>query len=84
MGRETLIDALVQEAISVLHHDTTENSEVDRYERETLRKRFASVLGRGQTKPPCPDGELCAAVSDECAQGCIERRSANSSAGLKE
>jgi hypothetical protein len=39
-----VVEKLIQEAVSVLHHDTTEGSEIDRYEREALRKRFAPLL----------------------------------------
>lgn len=42
--RDRLIDALVTEALDVLHHDRTEGSEVDQYERRQLRTRFGAVL----------------------------------------
>lgn len=38
------IDRLVQAALDTLHHDTTDGSSVDKYERDVLRKKFAAIL----------------------------------------
>lgn len=45
MDRQDLIDGLIDDAMSVLHHDGTEGGDVDAYERETLGKKFAARLG---------------------------------------
>lgn len=42
--RERILDGLVQAAISLLHHDTTDGDDVDQYERKVLRERFTAVL----------------------------------------
>ena len=42
--RERILDGLVAAALDVLHHDRTEGSDVDEYEREQLRKKFTEVL----------------------------------------
>jgi hypothetical protein len=42
--RESTITKLIDAAISVLHHDTSEGSEVDKYERDALRTRFKAIL----------------------------------------
>jgi hypothetical protein len=49
-SREKLLDGLIKDAISVLHHDTTEGDAIDRYERLALRKRFDARIG-AFTKP---------------------------------
>jgi hypothetical protein len=41
-----MVEELVQAAISALHHDTTEGSEVDKYERQLLRTKFGQILSR--------------------------------------
>lgn len=48
--RERILDGLVDVAISVLHHDTTDGSEIDQYERGALRKRFVAVLDTKRSK----------------------------------
>lgn len=42
--RDRMIEALITEALDVLHHDRTDGSEVDQYERRQLRTRFGAVL----------------------------------------
>lgn len=42
--RERLVAALINEALDVLHHDRTDGSEVDQYERRQLRTRFEACL----------------------------------------
>lgn len=41
---DDLLTKLIDAAISTLHHDTTEGSTVDLYERDILRKKFARIL----------------------------------------
>lgn len=38
------IEKLITAAIGLLHHDTTEGSDVDRYERMVLRQKFNEIL----------------------------------------
>jgi len=43
-ARDRMVDALIAEALDVLHHDRTDGSEVDQYERRQLRTRFNAVI----------------------------------------
>jgi hypothetical protein len=45
MDRLDLIDGLIDDAMSVLHHDGDHGDDCDIYERETLGKKFADRLG---------------------------------------
>jgi hypothetical protein len=40
------IERLIDAAMAVLHHDRSEGTEVDIYERNQLRERFAEILRR--------------------------------------
>lgn len=42
----TPLAKLIEAALDVLHHDRTEGSEVDRYERQQLTARFSTILAR--------------------------------------
>lgn len=42
--RDRLVEALITEALDVLHHDRTDGSAVDQYERRQLRTRFTAVI----------------------------------------
>lgn len=42
--RERILEGLIQAAIDTLHHDTDHGDDVDKYEREVLRKKFTAVL----------------------------------------
>ncbi len=44
-GGESLLDQLVTIAMAVLHHDVSEGSDVDIYERGLLRQKFLRALG---------------------------------------
>jgi hypothetical protein len=39
------IERLIDAAMDVLHHDRSEDSEVDVFEREQLRNKFAAIMG---------------------------------------
>lgn len=43
-ANEELLAKLIDAALAVLHHDRTDGSDVDSYERATLRKKFAKIL----------------------------------------
>lgn len=42
--RDAILDDLVDIAMSVLHHDASDGSDVDLYERRVLRERFTGAL----------------------------------------
>jgi hypothetical protein len=42
--RGATVDRLIDAAFDVLHHDASEGTDVDKYERDTLRKKFKSIL----------------------------------------
>lgn len=49
--REEMVERLIDDAISVLHHDGTEGAAVDIFERDQLRKRFAKHITPPSNRP---------------------------------
>lgn len=41
---DRIIDKLIVAALDVLHHDRTDGSEVDQYERKQLSQKFCTIL----------------------------------------
>lgn len=54
---DRVVEQLIDAAMDVLHHDRTEGSAVDKYERKTLSNKFCTILAeaacssRGDSKP---------------------------------
>lgn len=61
VGEEMVVDRLVQAAIDVLHHDTTEGGTVDKYERRLLLEKFDAILAIHN-----PEKEAGKRVCEEC------------------
>ena len=49
---DRVVDQLIEAAMDVLHHDRTEGSEVDTYERKMLSEKFCTILANESANSP--------------------------------
>lgn len=86
-AREELLTGLVNDAMSLTLHDSDEADEGFRYQRDTLRQRFAKRLGKAATiavAPPLPDREEIARIIDPTAHHLRDELAKEESIGFPE
>jgi hypothetical protein len=57
VGRDGVIEKLIEAALSVLHHDRRDGNEVDVYERQQLRKAFSPILRALKSAAPAEESK---------------------------